>query len=366
MTTIHVAGKLNFLRLRGHSRAVRLAPAIAACAALLLAGCESNNALTGGANPEVALAPPAKPAPQAALSKVAIAPVIGAPDQIGRQLQQDITTAIGQQKVAIVPAGERSDFTLRGYVVAAKDRASTKVSYIWDVTDATGKRVNRITGEEMVAGPTPKDPWSVVTPQITQTIAQKSASSFGAWLPTAQAQVPVASAGGVQPVGVGAASGVSPVQTASAPGAATAGASVTGGQGRAPTVTSVSAPQGGGQGGGSIALVPAVTGAPGDGATSLTSALQGELRKSGVNLASQSAANTYRVEGVVKIGQSKGGKQPIQIDWNVRDPQGNKLGTVSQKNEIQEGSLDGAWGKTADAAAAAAAQGILKLLPTTR
>ena len=63
------------------------------------------------------------------------------------------------------------------------------------------------------------------------------------------------------------------------------------------------------------------------------------------------------------MGAGKDGKQPIQIDWNVKDPQGKKLGTVSQKNEIPQGSLDGAWGKTADAAAAAAAQGILKLLP---
>ena len=47
----------------------------------------------------------------------------------------------------------------------------------------------------------------------------------------------------------------------------------------------------------------------------------------------------------------------------MRDPQGKKLGTVSQKNEIPEGSLDGAWGKTAEQAAGAAAQGIVKLLP---
>ena len=63
------------------------------------------------------------------------------------------------------------------------------------------------------------------------------------------------------------------------------------------------------------------------------------------------------------IGAAKEGKQAIQIDWRVKDPQGKALGTVSQKNEIPEGSLDGTWGKTADAAAAAAAQGIVKLLP---
>src|SRR5262245_52606326 len=63
------------------------------------------------------------------------------------------------------------------------------------------------------------------------------------------------------------------------------------------------------------------------------------------------------------MGAAKEGKQPIQIEWLVRDPQGKKLGTVSQRNEIPEGSLDGSWGKTAEQAAGAAAQGILKLLP---
>jgi hypothetical protein len=74
---------------------------------------------------------------------------------------------------------------------------------------------------------------------------------------------------------------------------------------------------------------------------------------------------TYTVEGKVALGAGADGKQPITIDWTVSDPTGKKLGTVSQKNEVPQGSLDGAWGKTADAAAAAAAQGILKLLPQT-
>jgi hypothetical protein len=110
-------------------------------------------------------------------------------------------------------------------------------------------------------------------------------------------------------------------------------------------------------------MVPAVTGAPGDGSATLTTAIQRELTKNGVALTTAPSAQTYKVEGKVAMGQGKDGKQPIQIDWNVIDPKGKKLGTVSQKNEVPQGSLDGAWGKTADAAAAAAAQGILKLLP---
>ena len=109
-----------------------------------------------------------------------------------------------------------------------------------------------------------------------------------------------------------------------------------------------------------------MTGAPGDGSQALATALQKELSRNGVALSDATGTAAYRVEGKVSIGADKDGKQPIEISWNVRDPQGKKLGTVTQKNEIPQGSLDGAWGKTADAAAAAAAQGIIKLLPASK
>ena len=112
-----------------------------------------------------------------------------------------------------------------------------------------------------------------------------------------------------------------------------------------------------------MAVVPSVTGAPGDGSRSLTAAIQRELASKGVTIAERSTPVAYRVEGSVTVGAAKEGKQPIHIEWLVRDPQGKKLGTVSQRNEIPEGSLDGEWGPTATQAAGAAAQGIVKLLP---
>ena len=63
------------------------------------------------------------------------------------------------------------------------------------------------------------------------------------------------------------------------------------------------------------------------------------------------------------MGPADNGEQPIKIDWVVRDPKGVSLGTVSQENKIPAGSLNGNWGSTASAAATAATQGILKLLP---
>ena len=333
-----------------------------------VAGCETGGSLLGGGSlfggslfgsstPAPEIAAPAPVAPQPPLAKVAVAPIIGAPDAIAKQIQQEFTSAVEKQRVSVTSSkDERADYTLRGYIVAAKDKAATKVSYIWDITDPTGKRVNRITGEEVVSANAGKDPWAALTPQVAQSIAGKAASSFVAWLPSQSASGPMASNNvAAQPSSVGAqpaaaAPPAEPVKRTAAakPAAAAQPGSTTGSIARDGPVQ---------------AVVPSVTGAPGDGSTSLTAAIQRELTGKGVALADRPTSNSYRVEGAVTVGQAKDGKQPIHIEWMVRDPQGKKLGTVSQKNEIPAGSLDGAWERTADQAAGAAVQGIVKLLP---
>jgi len=311
-----------------------------------LAGCgTAGNILGGGgdATESVAVAPPqAAPKPQM-LASIALAPIIGAPEKIGQQLRSQVVDSAGRGKIAVLADRDPSaDYSMRGYLVAARDRGAIKVSYIWDVTDKSGKRVNRITGEESVPGAARgKEPWSAVTPAVTQAVADKVASSLGAWLPSQPRATPIAAAGpGAAPAGAGVLPRAS-AAVASAPAVTN-------------TTTASVPPAGGG--------MPIVTGAPGDGNTALASALNRELVRQGMPL-DRTTGRAYRVEGQVALGAVKDGKQSIQIDWRVKDGKGNAVGTVTQKNAIPPGSLDGPWGQTADAAAAAAAQGILKLLP---
>ncbi len=316
-------------------------------AALGLAGCETgSNLFAGGGDNGIAPLADATQPPVAQRAKVAVAPIVGPPDATSRSLQTQIVSALERQKVTVAKQPtDPSDFTLRGYVVAAKEKASTKVSYIWDVTDPSGKRVNRITGEEVAAGAgASKDTWSAVTPAMIDQIANKTASQVVAWLPSQ----------GTTPAGAPVTGGV-PVASA-VPQASPVAA--------APAAAPLAATGSIGRGGPLLTSVPNVTGAPGDGSIALTGAIQRELSKNGISLTSAAGEN-YKVEGKVTVGAVRDGKQPITIDWHVKDPKGKQLGTVSQKNEVPQGSLDGAWGKTADAAAAAAAQGIIKLLPKT-
>ena len=231
------------------------------------------------------------------------------------------------------------------------------MSYIWDVTDPTGKRVNRITGEEVVTGQRRQGPWAALTPQVAQSIAGKAASSFVAWLPSQSAQAARRLQRTLAAVGVGAqpaAAAPPPRRQAHAPPPSGRRA----GSRRRPTTGSI------GRDGTVTALVPAVTGAPGDGSKSLTAAIQRELPARASRSPTGPTAVAYRVEGTVTVGrgQARASSRSRSSGW-CSDPQGKKLGTVSQKNEIPEGSLDGAWGKTAEQAAGAAAQGIVKLLP---
>lgn len=316
-----------------------------------LAGCESSSNLLGGGSPsaQTSLAIPTTPQPASQTAKLQIAPVIGSPDNVSHDLQAQLATAVGRNGINVVTANNATgEYVVRGYIVAAREKTKSKISYIWDITDQSGKRVHRITGEEVVAS-TGKDPWSAVTPPVIEKIADKTSKEVASWLSTA-GSVPVASSIKTQSTNV-ASNAASPPPTSANVRTASAAAPV------APTTGSIT------PSGPVTAIVPVVSGAPGDGGPALTSAIQRELTKSGLKLTGGPDAQAYKVEGKVAMGASSNGKQPIQIDWNVIDPSGKKLGTVSQKNEVPTGSLDGTWGKTADAAAAAAAQGIVKLLP---
>jgi hypothetical protein len=323
---------------RGRKTPATLALA-SAILALGLAGCGSTlgGLLGSSSEPNAALTETGTtPAPApGARGRLAVASVLGPPETIAKPLQTQLTAALEKQNVGLVKSpAEKADYTVKGYVTSGKDKASTKVTYLWEVRDAADNRVNQITGEELVAGAPGKDPWSNVTPQVLQSIADKTAGSIVSWLPGTATQGP----------GIAAAQ---PAKTAAAGPAA-----------GLPATPAGSGPV--------TALVGDISGAPGDGSTALKVALRRELSRGGLSLTEAQTAGVYRVEGKVHVGEGKDGKQPIQIDWSIKDAAGQSVGNVSQKNEIAQGTLDGAWGKTADLAAAAAAQGILKLLPPAK
>lgn len=259
-------------------------------------------------------------------TKIGLAPIVGAPQPVADQFTQALVVAGKDRRLTIIPSGGSATYTLRGYLLASSEKGGSKISYIFDVTDAKGGRVARVSGDELIPGKA-ADPWDAVNGTVLNSIAGKTTSQLAASLPHGSA-TPVA-----------AVSEGSPAATASARPAATP----------LPRANGV--------------LVAPVAGAPGDGQRSLTTALKKRLYAGGIKLANGTTENVYMVKGSVVLSDASGGKQSIRIDWLVLDPSGRRLGTVSQQNTIPRGSLNGPWGAIADAAAGAAADGIIKLLP---
>ncbi len=113
--------------------------------------------------------------------------------------------------------------------------------------------------------------------------------------------------------------------------------------------------------------VQKVTGASGDGNTSLTNAIKAALKASDVPLSETPDQAIAFLQGTVKVGPgNKHGQQVVRIDWRVTRPDGSKLlGEANQENAIPTGSLDGPWGRVAGQVAAAAVDGIKQVLAMT-
>jgi hypothetical protein len=263
--------------------------------------------------------------------KLSVAPIIGAPANVSADLTKALIAAGKDRNLTLTPGTSGEEYVLRGYLIATPEKRGSKISYIWDVTDAKGTRVTRVSGEEMVSKGSRSKPWSGVDATVIRTIAAKTTSQLAAKLP----------------------GGRSSSSTAAAPIAATTAAATTA---AAPTRTAKKA-------GPTKVLVAPVTGAPGDGRRSLPTALKKRLYKGGFKLANAASGPIYTVKGTVRLTSTSGGKESIKISWKVLDPNGKTLGTVTQQNTIPKGSLNGPWGAIADAAAGAAADGIIKLLP---
>jgi hypothetical protein len=268
-----------------------------------------------------------------------LAPIVGAPAKVTEEFAQELLAAGKNNKLTITPNGTGSSYIIKGYLLATSERKGAKISYILDINDSKGGKVGRVSGEQVVPGRSGADPWSGVDSAAIRSLATKIAPQIAATL----------SGGGAAPPPVASDPPPSPGTSPSA--------------GTKPSTTTATAPAPRVAKGPVTAMVSPVSGAPGDGMKSLTAAIKKRLYAKGVKLTSVQSENTYTVKGIVSLKDASGGKQSIRIDWQVIDPSGKKVGTVSQQNTIPKGSLNGPWGAIADAAAGAAADGIVKLLP---
>ncbi|MCX5517156.1 hypothetical protein OSH10_01805 [Kaistia defluvii] len=159
-----------------------------ACAAILLAAfalAACNSTLSSGSSsssaPASAPTTPALPAVPLANAKFSFAPVTGAPGNILSKLSSQLGQEALAQNVALVPSGDpQASYVVKGYLSAVGDSTGTILVYVWDVLDASGRRVHRISGQETSANGS-QDPWQGVDDATISNVARRTVAAIVAW-----------------------------------------------------------------------------------------------------------------------------------------------------------------------------------------
>lgn len=164
------------------------APTAALDATTAFAGAEQGPAAIGSASPaadqnELALVAPT--VTNATGSEgIRFTPIIGAPMEAVVPLSQRLRSEAASERLAIKSFQDAtSEHTLKGYLSADTFGDKTQVFYVWDVFDAEGRRLHRISGIEEVEA-TADTPWDAVTPEAMEHIAERTITAYLAWSAT--------------------------------------------------------------------------------------------------------------------------------------------------------------------------------------
>lgn len=120
------------------------------------------------------------PAAQATGS-IRFLPIIGAPVQAVTPLSRQLGAEARARGLTIKSASDASsEHILKGYFSAFSDSGKVTITYVWDILDASGGRLHRIQGQEIVPSGA-QDPWAAVPASVMQQIATKSMAEYVSW-----------------------------------------------------------------------------------------------------------------------------------------------------------------------------------------
>lgn len=153
---------------------------IAGVAAIALTGCADAVTEAGGTTglkTSSKQRPAVKP-----VRMVTLRPIAGPPAAVSDRIIRAMNEAASDQNVAlIVDPTIDAPTALSGVVVADTSRASTRFTFVWDLIDASGKRIDRISGEESFpSGAASSDVWDSVPPAALKTMTDKVLASLTA------------------------------------------------------------------------------------------------------------------------------------------------------------------------------------------
>lgn len=114
-------------------------------------------------------------------AKFAFVDITGAPADHVIEFNRAIKSEAKTRNLTIVPEDDPSaTYLVKGYLSAIGDSRGTLLVYVWDVTDPSGRRLHRVTGQEP-AGGSSTDPWSGVDSSAVRVAAQRTIDDLVAW-----------------------------------------------------------------------------------------------------------------------------------------------------------------------------------------
>lgn len=233
---------------------------------------------------------------------IVVAPVAGAPAALGKAL----AAALRESEIPASTAGpgnKASDHLLSSARAAPLPGGRAAITLAWELRAADGRRL----GSGSVGGEAPAEAWSRGDPGIARDLAGKAAPAIARL---------------VQPP--------------------------------APRQAVLSEP---------LLAVGPVTGAPGDGGSTLSRAMEYALGRAHVALAQKAGdKESFILTGEVALSPPESGRQQVKVSWILRRRDGGEIGRIDQQNAVPAGSLDGPWGDIAFAVANAAAPGVAALI----
>lgn len=114
----------------------------------------------------------------------AFLPLEGVPQSASTSLSRSLR-ANGQDKgLSLVPTNQTSaQYKVKGYFSALSDGSGTLLVYVWDVIDASGKRVHRINGQERSTDSN-TNPWQSITDEELGNVADRTTTQLKSWIET--------------------------------------------------------------------------------------------------------------------------------------------------------------------------------------
>ncbi len=273
--------------------------------------------------------PDSKPLPyqlsahEAPQKVIAVAPVKGVPEPLGRALAEGMAAALLKRSLpAVVESGDddgQALYAISGRLARQASKLGQPPAIVWDIREEHGRLVGRHVQ--------PLPPGSDISAPDTR-------AKLLAELADQPAATMVKGIEGDAPV---------PIEHP-APQIASEPPATPMAKGRSVVVTKVE-------------------GSPGErGDLTLRQAIEYALRQEKLQVVPERTANSVVVAGNVELAELQSGTQHVKVTWTVAQSDGEQLGQVSQENNVPSGVLRLAWGEIASAVAENAAGGIAALI----